>query len=223
MYHHVGYTTEKTSLYVTPETFERQMEFLKVHGYRVLPLAELVDRIHHGKNIPWNAVVITFDDGHVDNFNYAFPVLKKMNFPAAIFVITHNVNQEGWLTEEDLKILDESGLEIGSHTVHHAYLPKLKPEEAVLELTESKKALEEILGHPITLLSYPAGGFTEGLLEEARKAGYKGAVTTNHGLRKHNPYALHRIKITERAGNLFNFWVKLTGLYQLGKERVQTQ
>ncbi|NJN81135.1 MAG: polysaccharide deacetylase family protein, partial [Caldilineaceae bacterium] len=57
--------------------------------------------------MPPNAVAITFDDGTIDNFELAFPVLKRMEFPAVIFMITDNIGKPGWLTEEDLKILDQ--------------------------------------------------------------------------------------------------------------------
>ena len=55
------------------------------------------------------------------------------------------------------------------------------------------------------------------------QAGYAGAVTTNYGKTKQDPYALHRIKIGESSGNLFNFWAKVSGYYQCGKKRVQAR
>ena len=218
MYHHVGSGSDST--FVTSESFERQMEFLKVHHYRVIGLAQLIHEIREGKSIPGKTVCITFDDGNLDNFRDAFPVLKKMGFPATIFMITANIGRSEWLSEEDLRILDESGIAIGSHTVHHAFLPKLYAEEIQAELTGSKIALETALGHEVTLLSYPAGGLTPAIKDWVREAGYEGAVTTNYGREKHDIYSLHRIKVGESSGNLFNFWLKVSGYYQLGKKRV---
>ncbi len=220
MYHHVGSLAGYSGLSVTPETFERQMEFLKLHRYVVLPLGEIIQRLKNGEPLPPNAVAITFDDGSVDNFDEAFPILKKMNFPATIFMITRNINEEGWLSEEDLRILDEAGVSIGSHTVNHAFLPDLKTEEIVSELKESKERLEKILGHPVTLFSYPAGGLDEEIERLVKAQGYEGAVTTNYKRSRHDPYALHRIKVGESKGSLFNFWLKLSGLYPLGKKRI---
>lgn len=219
MYHHVG-SSEKSSVNVSTEVFERQMEFLKVHRYHVITLDDLVGHIRLGQAIPWNAIVITFDDGYLDNFVNAFPVLKKMSFPATIFMITKNIGQEEWLTEEDLRVLDASGITIGSHTANHAFLPDLKYDEMVGELKESRNRLEKILGHPVFLFSYPAGGVTREAKAEIGKAGYRGAVTTNYGRLKHDPDALHRIKITEANGNLFEFWIKISGIYHLGKKRI---
>jgi peptidoglycan/xylan/chitin deacetylase (PgdA/CDA1 family) len=222
MYHHVGNDAEKSSLNVSLETFERQMEFLKIHGYRVLPLEEAVEKIKKRSPIPPNAVVITFDDGNLDNFEKAFPVLKKMGFPATLFMITENIGRDGWLSEEDLRILDDSGVSIGSHTVHHAYLPDREEKKIVQELRESKKRLEAILGHPVSLFSYPAGGFTEAAARLVEAEGFAGAVTTNRGNGRHNPYALHRVKVTEARGGLLSFWAKTSGLYRFGKKAVET-
>jgi len=220
MYHHVGNPVDGPGLSVSVETFENQMEFLKVHRYNVMSLPYLIELLKTGKAVPSKTVVITFDDGNLDNFKYAFPVLKKMKFPATIFMITGNINKEGWLSEEDLKILRESNIAIGSHTTSHAFLPNLKMEEAVPELRESKKKLEKTLFYPVTLFSYPAGGVTKEIKSLVEREGYAGAVTTNYGPGRHDPYALHRIKITEGRGSLFGFWVKVSGLYHLGKKRI---
>ncbi len=143
-----------------------------------------------------------------------------MNFPATIFMITENIGKEGWLGAEDLRVLESSGVSIGSHTAHPAFFPDLKKEAIVLELRQSRNELEKILGHPVFLFSYPAGGVTKEAEELAAREGYHGAVTTNYGKQRLDLYALKRIKITERDGNLFSFWAKLSGLYSLGRRRV---
>jgi peptidoglycan/xylan/chitin deacetylase (PgdA/CDA1 family) len=221
MYHHVGDASEGAGLNVSVENFERQMEFLKVHNFSVIGLDELIYRLKAGKKIPRNTTVITFDDGNLDNFKNAFPVLKKMNFTATIFVITSRINTEGYLSDEDLRILNDAGITIGSHTVTHAFMPDLKPEEVLLELRESKRELESILGHPVTIFSYPAGGFNGYARAMVKAAGYEGAVTTNWGKTRHDPFALHRIKATDSRAGLFSFWMKTTGFYHLGKSRVK--
>ena len=219
MYHHIN---EDTSLptNVTPKAFEKQMEFLKVHRFHVIGLGELLERIKRKERIPFKTVAITFDDGNLDNMTHAFPVLKRMGFPATIFMITRSIGEEGWLSEEDLKILDESGIEIGSHTVSHAYLPELSADQAKWEITQSKKTLEKVLERPVRLFSYPAGGFTEDAKRFVEEAGYLGAVTTNRGSGKHDPYALRRVKVTQGKDRLFGFWAKVSGIYYLGKKKV---
>jgi peptidoglycan/xylan/chitin deacetylase (PgdA/CDA1 family) len=223
MYHHVDYSPGPSGVYVTPENFERQMEFLKVHRYNVMELSEVVRRARSGEGFPRKTVAITFDDGYLDNLTNAFPVLKKMDFPATIFMITSNVGREGWLSEEDLRILDGSAVRIGSHTAHHAFLPNITYADARAELTDSKKELERILKRPVTLFSYPAGGVTAALENLVMETGYDGAVTTNYMRHRHDPFALHRIKISDGSANLFNFWIKTGGYYSLGKRRIDAK
>lgn len=223
MYHHVGTRSDLGSVSVSTQTFSRQMEFLKAHDYHVISLKELADILKSGQKIPPKTVVITFDDGNLDIFTYAFPVLKNMSFPATIFMITNNINKEGSLSAEDLRILDSSGVSIGSHTVSHAFLPDLKKEEIEYQLRESKKTLEKILGHEAYLFSYPAGGVTREAQALVEAEGYQAAVTTNYGRNKHVPTALHRIKISESRGSLFSFWIKVSGLYHFGKRRIEIQ
>ena len=223
MYHHVGDPTEKSSLNISAGTFERQMEFLKVHRYHVITLEDLVGHYRLGQPVPWNTVAITFDDGYLDNFKNAFPVLKKMGFPATIFVITGNIGKDNWLNEEDLRVLEASSITIGSHTVNHAFFPDLKRDEIVSELRESRNRLEKILAHPVFLFSYPAGGVTKQSKALVAKEGYRGAVTTNYGDQLKDLYALHRIKATEANGSLFNFWLKVSGIYHFGKKRIKIE
>lgn len=224
MYHQIGRSSERSSVHVSPETFERQMQFLKVHDYRVWPLEDVVAALKQRRKLPPKTVAITFDDGTLDTIQNAFPVLKQMEFPATVFMITDNIGRPGWLSEEDLRVLDAGGVHIGSHTVHHAFLPDIDDRQQVLrELTGSKRALEDILGHPVTLFSYPAGGVTESIRELVKEAGYEGAVTTNYFKRKHDVYALHRVKISEGGGSLFNFLAKVSGWYHLGKKRIERE
>ena len=150
-------------------------------------------------------------------------VLDGNDFPATIFMITDNINKRGWLAEEDLRILDQSGVSIGSHTAHHAHLPDLNPEQVTFELRESKRRLEEIFGHPVRLLSYPSGGYNSEVQKIAQKLDYQGAVTTNRGRERNDLYALHRVKISEGRGSLFNFWFKISGVYSVGKKRPEVE
>ena len=224
MYHRVGSDSgEAPSTIVSTRTFQRQMEFLKIHNYNVISLLDYADLLRSGRKIPFNTIVVTFDDGTLDNFKNAFPVLKKMHFKATIFMITGNIGKESWLSEEDLKILEAAGILIGSHTVHHAFLPKLSFEQMLFELQESRNRLEKILGHPVFLFSYPAGGVTEVSKHLAKNSGYQCAVTTNYGTSKSDVMALHRIKIGESSGSLVTFWIKTSGLYHLGKKRIEVK
>ena len=216
MYHHIDYRWREWKLSVSPESFYRQMEFLKAHRYNVLSLSEYLRLIKEKKAVPKKSVVITFDDGLDNNFLYAYPVLKKMDFPASIFVQLNGIGRSGYLTKDDIIILSQGGIEIGSHTLNHAFLPHLPKEEARNEIFESKKELEKIIGKPINLFSYPGGGWNEETARWVKEAGYEGAVATNSASYFHtNPYALRRVRISRTADDLFVFWIKCSGFYHL--------
>jgi len=214
MYHHINEKAPVSKMSVTPDNFERQMEFLKTHQYRVLPLSEYVRRIQNGEGLPRKSVVITFDDGYDDNITHAYPVLKAMRFPATFFVQLNGLGKKGYLTREDIMILAENGMEIGSHTLTHAYLPDLAPGDLEKELFGSKKRLEGILGNEVRLLSYPGGGWTPEVRAVVQRAGFEGAVSTHSGSPTHrDPYVLRRIRISRTSDNLFLFWLKCSGFY----------
>lgn len=220
MYHQVEPRADESALNVRPDYFERQMALLKKMNRQIIPLETLVQKIKNNEPIPYGTVAITFDDGEANNYEYAYPILEKYQMPATFFVITDNIDEPGWLTKKQLIEMDQSIMDIGSHTVTHAFLPKLDPSQILREVTQSKEALESILQRPVTLFSYPAGGVHYASLKAVEEAGYLGAVTTNHAPGIHQPYLLHRIKIKESSANPVNLWFKTSGFYHLGKSRI---
>lgn len=165
-------------------------------------------------------VVITFDDGYKGWVTYALPVLKKLELPATFFVssgfigLTKDEEAKfiksklftklpprkitGSLTKEDLIKISDSNLTIGAHTVNHSDLELLKDRREVnYEIIEDKYQLEKIIGKEIRYFAYPTGTYNNtniNLAEVLISAGYKGAVTINHGFNtlSTNPYYLHR-------------------------------
>lgn len=214
MYHHIDERDREWKLSVSPASFARQMEFLKAHRYRVLSLDAYADILSAGKRPPKKSVVITFDDGYDNNFVNAYPVLRKMGFPAVIFYQLNGLGRPGYLTQEDMAILSENGVEIGSHTLTHAFLPGLKTEELKREIADSKTELEKILGRPVRLFSYPGGGYTPEAAQMVREAGYGAAVATNTGpLEPKDVFTLRRIRVSRTSDNLFVYWLVCSGFY----------
>ncbi|MBM3255544.1 MAG: polysaccharide deacetylase family protein [Candidatus Omnitrophica bacterium] len=225
MYHSVSPQAQKANrLSITPEVFERQMLFLKKFGYNVVPLESLLSFIEEGKVVPARSVAITFDDGYRDNYTYAFPILKKYNLPATVFVIINEIGrpQQDRLSWQEVNQMRSSGLiTFGSHCMGPEPLINLKSEEEVKrQIFDSKKALEDKLGEKIVLFSYPEGRFNERIKCLVREAGYKLAVTTSPGKRfsSRDIFALKRLRISSNAGNLFVFWVESSGIYTFIKE-----
>ena len=192
MYHHVGEVTdpadEQYPFTVSPEMFEKQLLFLKQHGYTTIGETELLQAYKAAKSSVQKPVLLTFDDGHADNYTALFPLLQKHQSRALIFLITDRVGPPGYLTWEQIGEMKQSGLvDFGSHSCSHRRLRSLPDEEIKHEVTKSKQVLEEKLGGPIYSFCYPfgAGGFDKRVRPQVLKAGYKFDFSTKKGI---NPW-----------------------------------
>ena len=124
--------------------------------------------------------VVTFDDVSDNFYTNAYPFLKQENIPFILFITTDFVGRPGFLSKEQLLELDKDDLcTIGAHTLTH---PMLRNSEKMKEeLTESKRLLEEMLGHSVVFMAYPYGrrsSVSRKVMREARNAGYKCAFGT---------------------------------------------
>ena len=168
-------------------------------------------------------ICITFDDGYENNYIYAYPVLKKLNIPATMFVVSDFVGKAGYLTVEQIQEMSNNGIDIGSHTKRHFWLGKKDKKDSKREreeIFESKKRLEEIIGKEVKLFCYPGGGFREMTKQLVMAAGYKGAVSSNPGRHypKNDTYALKRLRISPTSKDLRVFWFETLGYYTWIKE-----
>ncbi|MFA5311636.1 MAG: polysaccharide deacetylase family protein, partial [Candidatus Omnitrophota bacterium] len=119
---------------VTPENFNRQLEYIKKKGYDVITLDELVEVIKSKRSFKKNKVVITIDDGYSDNFKYAYPALKRFGFPATIFIIGGFIGEDpDYLTWDEVKIMANDGISFGSHTTNHLCLENVLDDEVLEE------------------------------------------------------------------------------------------
>lgn len=225
MYHSVSpFATEENRLSVSHASFERQMRFLKDHHYNVVPLASLAEMIKNKKRIPRRTVVLTFDDGYRDNFTYAFPVLKKYNLPATIFVIINEIGrrQGDRLTWDQIYQMKRSGIiAFGSHALGPEPLVNIaSPAGLKKEIFDSKRILEERLKTPVEAFSYPEGRFNPAIRQLVQDAGYKVAVATSpgRGYPDDDAWALKRLRISSTSDNLFVFWFEISGIYTFIKE-----
>lgn len=216
MYHHVQSSADPFLNNVTPASFARQMDFIHRHGYRVISMDALVEALKTGQTLR-HSVVITFDDGNLDNYTQAFPVLKKYNFPAVEFVPAGFVNvKPDAVTWDQLKDMARAGFVTGSHSYSHKYLPAQSPAQLIKEVKESRELLEKGLGRPVKYFCYPSGGFTREIQQMLREAGYTAACTTNRAeAGSHNDlFALRRIRVND-SDPAIALWAKLSGYYNL--------
>jgi peptidoglycan/xylan/chitin deacetylase (PgdA/CDA1 family) len=224
MYHMVRETEDaKEKRYCChPTAFRKQMAYLKRAGYLVIGLDDLIDSIINGTTLPQKSIAITFDDGFADNYENAFPVLKKYGFPATVFVVSRLVGRTNeWMQEEGfpkrellgwsrLREISANGITIGSHTTTHASLIDIETESARHEISNSKSELENALGKPVHFFAYPYGLLNEQIEEFVVEAGYLGACSTRSGFNSEhaNPFALRRIEVYG-TDTLWNFIWKL--------------
>jgi peptidoglycan/xylan/chitin deacetylase (PgdA/CDA1 family) len=201
MYHHVNSLTGKQatslSLTVKTEIFEEQMNFLTQKGYQPINPKQLYDGLN-GNSLPDKSILITFDDGYVDNFNDAFPILKTHNFKFTIFLPTGLMNSgPDYLTWAQLKEMGSSGLlTAGAHTWSHKALVNLSPEKLKTEVSLSKKQIEDFYGGPVEAFAYPYGSDNKAVEEELRNESFLMAFLTTRGLQCAKlPFEFHRIRI----------------------------
>lgn len=142
-------------------------------------------------------MVLTFDDGGLDNYTVAFPVLEQHGLTATFFVITERVGKEGQMDWQQLREMADRGMSIQSHSVSHPDLRGVSAARLESELVDSRTAIANAIGLASYVLCYPSGAYNDGVIQAARAAGYVMAVTTDHG-REGDPSAvfeLHRRRV----------------------------
>jgi peptidoglycan/xylan/chitin deacetylase (PgdA/CDA1 family) len=222
MYHSVNPSAqEENRLSVTADLFERQMRFLKEHHYNVVSLESLVALLKAKKGIPFKTVAITFDDGYKDNYTYAYPILKKYQLPATIFIIVQEVGrkQDDRLSWEEIKEMRPCGLiTFGSHAVGPDPLYKMNSEEQLRrQIFDSKRMIEDKLGREVFAFSYPEGMFDDHIKKLVEEAGYRMAVATRPAKKyaSDDLFALRRQRISSRSGSAIVFWAQASGYYSI--------
>ena len=210
MYHHINPHRGDT-VTVTPEVFESQLRYLRESGYRTLTAEELFSFMKGELKLRHKAVVITFDDGWLDNYLYALPVLKKYRLNATMFIITNRVEMAsgnvvslpaGVPTHNESKALLEKGdaykvalswelieemaagglVGFYSHTKSHRKCDRLSEQQLREELGESKETIEKRLGRTCPFLCWPYGKYNDSAVRLAGEAGYQALFTTDHGV-----------------------------------------
>ncbi len=156
LYHHIITDAEPGNYDVTAIKFEEQMQWLFDHGYQTITVTQLANLIRTGGEIPERPVVITFDDGNLDNFKNAYPILKKFGFAATFYVVENYINGKDMVTTEQLKELIQNGWEIGCHSHSHKDLtaPGVDLE---MEIRWAKLNMEEKLGVAVDSFAFPFG------------------------------------------------------------------
>lgn len=150
----------------TPESFEENIKTLLENGYTIISIKDLADADAGKIELPHKPIIITFDDGYYSNYEYIYPILKKYNVKASIFIITDRVGKEidgikylGW--NECLEMQNSGLVEIFSHSKKHVFYDKLPVREIRDDVKESYEIIEKNLGKKdLKVFAYPYGAYT---------------------------------------------------------------
>jgi peptidoglycan/xylan/chitin deacetylase (PgdA/CDA1 family) len=172
LYHHVSVSPINSQYYVPPEKFDAQLKLLKDWEYTSISIEMLLNAINEGADLPARPIIISFDDGNLDNYTNAFPIMKKYGFTGAAYIVGRYVGANNYLNADQIKEMAAAGWEVGSHSMSHVDLTVLEPQTQRYEVVESKVVLEKMLGVPIKTIAYPFGISDSAVIDYAHFAGY---------------------------------------------------
>jgi len=215
LYHRFG-PIPADPMTVTTAAFESQLKYLSDNGYVIITLRQLVD-YHLGNRPapPVKSLVLTVDDGHKSVYTDMFPLLKKNQVPATLFIYPSAVSNATYaMTWGQLREMKETGLiDLQSHTFWHPNFRKekerLKSSEyehlVEMQLKKSKQKLERELGTLVDMLAWPFGIYNDDLMDKAAEAGYVAAFTMErrHACITENVRSLPRYLMTHSDKGAF--------------------
>jgi len=212
MYHLVEEpkSPEERRYAVSPHRFGSHMQSLRENGYRAVSLEDVEQHLQGNAQLPDKPVAVTFDDGYLNNYTNAFPILQEHAIPATLFLVVAAVGGRtthwmqtpqstphalvGW---EQIHEMRRANITFGSHTLDHPRLSQLDRDAARVQIRGSKSALEDALGTRVHYFAYPYGDFNDTTLELVREAGYALACTTRPGFNQQDtdPLLLRRLEV----------------------------
>lgn len=204
MYHSISdYPIGLEYLSVRSCDFRSQLQYLAENNYTPLDLNQIHLAQYYEKPI-----IITFDDGYLDNYLVAYPILKEYGFKASIMLIVNSINRKGYINQSQIREMSDL-ISFQCHTASHCDLYKTPAKDYFKEYIESKNNLEAITGKPVYALSYPFGKYNDTLIRMLSEH-YQIAICSDPGFYKDKdgPYKLRRITI-RREDSLEDFIHKI--------------
>jgi peptidoglycan/xylan/chitin deacetylase (PgdA/CDA1 family) len=226
LYHRVCSEEEyfNSSYVVQARAFRQQMEYLARRGWKSATVADVIADRKQNQSAA-KKVLITFDDGYLDNYTNAFPILKDYGFTALVLLIGDMSRRTNWwdvplgvpeaklLMPHQIREMAEGGIEFGSHSLTHRSLPGLSDAQLEDEVVGSKRVIEKVTGCPVTAFSYPYSHIDEKTKRAVQAAGYRVAFSVESGPFRTaaDPWEVRRTNVTSSAQG-FRFALKLNGV-----------
>ena len=205
MYHHVGDWGESRAEWaqwvVRSKEFRAQMDWLVANGFHTITFRELLAGQKAGESVPAKSVIISFDDGWSAQEGVVRAELEPRGLHAVFFVYTAAVgatpNNSGYISWEQLRILESAGHEVQSHTVSHGRLTDMPPSQLDREMRESRATIEREMHHSVEVVAYPFGIYDERVMRAASAAGYLIGLRADADLVVGKPlqYRMPRIRV----------------------------
>jgi peptidoglycan/xylan/chitin deacetylase (PgdA/CDA1 family) len=177
LYHHISQFDSPTTstYYALPEDFEMQIRALHDWGYTSISISQLVEAILHGARLPNRPVVITFDDGNLDVYTNAFPIMQKYDFTGVMYIVVNELHADGYMGVDQIQEMVAAGWEVGSHSMTHAHLSDAH-ERLNFEIYQSRIELQGALDLPVMSFAYPYGEMDATVSTQVQSYGYTSAV-----------------------------------------------
>ena len=190
MYHAVG--DGPNDLFLQTNLFEQQIEYLSKNNYNFIDFEDIKNR-----KIPSKPILLTFDDGYKDVYDNAYPILKKYNVKATIFLISKTIGTPDYLSLQDISEMN-SIISFQSHSVSHPDLRELDIDKLEYEIRVSKETIQGIVNNNVIAFCYPSGKFNENIIDITKKY-YNYGISTVSGFYtfKDDSYIMKRIRINK--------------------------
>jgi peptidoglycan/xylan/chitin deacetylase (PgdA/CDA1 family) len=204
MYHYISVPPPEADeirldLSVTPAQFEAQLAYLRQAGYETISMRQLTYALSQQAPLPPKPIIITFDDGYRDNYENAFPLLRKYGYTGVFFIFNHPIDtgNADYLTWEMVIEMHKAGMEFGSHSYRHWNLWGRDVDFLVYEIVGSKEAIEQRIGEPVRFFAYPFGYYDDLTIRVLESAHFWSAVTTELGIEQSfdNRFEMPRIRM----------------------------
>jgi peptidoglycan/xylan/chitin deacetylase (PgdA/CDA1 family) len=186
-----------TDLKVEPANFVAELSTLNHAGYHTIHQWQLFDALYKGDALPAKPIIISVDDGYIDDVTRILLALARFHMVATFFVITGRMTEPGFLNADQIRQLDRAGMDVGDHTAHHVDLRLLTATQLHTETAGSRHELQRVLGHPVYFFAYPFGAFNDNVISAVKAAGFTMAYTTAGGTTEStaSPLTMPRIHV----------------------------
>jgi len=188
MYHYISEPTPNADVYrrdlsVTPANFEAQLGWLRSQGYEGITLTDLAYHLALGWPLPEKPVVLTFDDGYLDNYTNAFPLLQEYGYVGTFFLVTGPIDfgNPDYVTWDMVQKMHQGGMDFQPHSYRHFDLHGKDLDFLIFEILAPKEAIEARTGETARFFSYPSGSYDQQTVAVLKSAHFWGAVVTEQG------------------------------------------